>query len=344
MTDMKFKKTLIFSLLVAAGFSAFADDYVYKNNVTGDAKWIKTKKGIIVADNDSIWAMQPFSYNDQGMKNYAGIANKYAEIFADQADVYLMPLPSQAAFYLPDAVPATVSRPVHPAMLTMLDAASDIVIPVDVYEALGTHAEEPIYARTDHHWLPLGAYYAARELAKAAEVPFRDLSEYNTVTVPGYVGSMYNYSGDIRVKQNPEPFTYYVPKNDNYTTTYIDYKLSGKNVVGSSPEKKGNLFIKTSTPAAYCTFGGGDAKIIKVETDVDNGRRILLLKDSFGNAITPFLLGSFEQVHVVDCRYFTKNIKKYIEDNGITDIVFCNNLSLAGLPKTVAAFEKYLVQ
>ena len=39
-----------------------------------------------------------------------------------------------------------------------------------------------------------------------------------------------------------------------------------------------------------------------------------------------YLFGSFEEVHVVDGRYFTKNMKEYVRQNGITDILFCNNV------------------
>ena len=39
-----------------------------------------------------------------------------------------------------------------------------------------------------------------------------------------------------------------------------------------------------------------------------------------------------------------KNIKKYVEDNGITDIVFGNCIVLAQAPQTPRAYERYLVQ
>ena len=39
---------------------------------------------------------------------------------------------------------------------------------VDICPVLKQHTEENIYCRTDHHWQPLGAYYAAKTFAEAA--------------------------------------------------------------------------------------------------------------------------------------------------------------------------------
>ena len=55
----------------------------------------------------------------------------------------------------------------------------------------------------------------------------------------------------------------------------------------------------------------------------------MIIKDSYGNALPGYLFGSFEDIYVVDFRYFTKNIVQYVKDNQITDILFANNLQHA---------------
>lgn len=332
-------------LLMPQAYARTDSDYEYVNTVTNDAPFRRTAKGIIVVDNDSIWAFQPFSATPEAMQRFADLVNLYRSELPDSIRIYAMPTPSHAAFYTPEAA-SEYSQPSHPAMLQLFDGLDRGITPVDVFPALGRHAAEPIYLRTDHHWAPLGAYYASEKLAEAAGVPFTPLSEFTPHTVDGFVGTMYRYSGDIRVKKDPEPFVYYVPNDTNYTTTYVDYKLdkSRKRVIGANPEKTGPLFVKTSVSSSYCTFGGGDAKIVKVKTDVGNGRRVLLIKDSFGNALTPFLLGSFDEVHLIDCRFFASNIKDYIARHGITDIVFCNNLTFCANAKMVESITNYLTQ
>lgn len=41
---------------------------------------------------------------------------------------------------------------------------------------------------------------------------------------------MYHYSKDITVKNSPEKFIYYIPKDSNYVTTYVGHNM-GKNRV-----------------------------------------------------------------------------------------------------------------
>jgi hypothetical protein len=89
---------------------------------------------------------------------------------------------------------------------------------------------------------------------------------------------------------------------------------------------------------------GGDNKITQVRTATNNGRRMLLLKDSFGNAIPGYLFFSFEEIHIVDARYFTRNIVEYVKQNGITDLIFGNNVTFATSAVTINAYGNFLTQ
>ena len=63
-----------------------------------------------------------------------------------------------------------------------------------------------------------------------------------------------------------------------------------------------------------------------VKTQAKPGRKVLVIKDSFGNAVPGYLFYSFDEVHVADFRYFTKDMKQYILDNGITDVLIVVNV------------------
>jgi hypothetical protein len=180
-----------------------------------------------------------------------------------------------------------------------------------------------------------------------AEVPFRPLSDYERKVVHGYVGSMYGYSQDIAIKKAPEDFVYYVPKGVSYTTTYTNYTIDEDyHVTGMGRPYKGVFFyrFKNGSGGAYCTFMGSDTKITCVRTSTQNGRRLLILKDSFGNALPGYLFYSFEEVHVIDSRYFTKNMVDYVYENGITDILFANNIFKAYSSHTYSNYLRFLTQ
>lgn len=276
---------------------------------------------------------------------YADAPNRYKREMPD-VRVFCAIIPTSVEFYCP-ANFCKYSNPQLPTIKNIYAHLSDSVKPVNVYHALAQHASEDIFLRTDHHWAPLGAYYAARQIAKTAGVPFLDISKYEKHTVKNFTGTMYGYSKDIAVKNSPEDFVYYTPTGVTYTTEYRNYTVDKKGHVTAEGKPYTDKFFyhfKDGSGAAYSTFMGSDMKLTKVVTSTMNGRKVLIFKDSFGNAIPGWLFGSFQEVHVVDCRYFTRNIKKYVRDNGITDIVFTNNVFKAcstELPKT---YNRFLTQ
>lgn len=322
------------------------EPYNYENHVTADENAKIANAGIIiVGSGDKVRALMAYGGSARGCTGYAKAANLYKDSFPT-VNVYCMVIPTAAEYYCPEKV-KNRTRPQRPTIENVFRHLSPDVKPVDIYETLGEHADEDIYLRTDHHWAPLGAFYAAQKFAEVAGVPFHPLSDYDRKVVHGFVGNMYGYSQDISVKNAPEDFVYYVPRDVTYTTTYTDYAIDEDyRVIGMGRPHKGVFFhrYKDGSGAAYCTFMGSDTRITRVETSTHNGRRVLILKDSFGNAIPGYLFYSFEQVHVIDSRYFTKNMVEYVRNNQITDILFANNIFKAYSSSTYAKYIRYLTQ
>ena len=288
-----------------------------------------SNNGIIVfGKGENVRAIMAFGGGRNVGSAYAKVANTYQSTFGDGVRIYCMVIPTAAAFYCPDRA-KKYTAPQRPVIDYIHSKLSPEVTVVDVYASLLAHTEEDIYLRTDHHWAPLGAYYAARQLAEVAGVPLPVLETFERKVVKGFVGTMYAFSQDISVKKAPEDFVYHVPLGIAYETTYVQYLLDENfKVIGEEAPRKGKFFLhyKDGSSGAYSTFMGGDSKITKVKTSTDNARRLMILKDSFGNALPGYLFGSFEEVHVIDVRYFTRNMIKYVEENAITDILFANNI------------------
>ncbi|MBE6632123.1 MAG: hypothetical protein E7623_05415 [Ruminococcaceae bacterium] len=246
-------------------------------------------------------------------ERYSNYVNNYKKELGDSVNVYSMAIPTAVAYYLPDKY-KDYTRDQKKDIDHMASFYNGVEY-VDVYGTLLKHTKEDIYLRTDHHWQPLGAYYAAQNFCKSLGLPFADLSKYEKVEVEGYVGSMYGYTGDAVIKNNPETFIYYKPQN-SYSCYY--YELDATN------GKKGNLFFKTSVNGSYCAFIGTDKTVLQIKTDNQNGRKLMIIKDSYGNALVPFLTGSFEEIWVIDMRYFETNSIEFIKNNGITDLLFAS--------------------
>lgn len=346
-------KTTIATATLAVAFSMMpqtsqAQDYFYDDDDWHEIEIpVRRSNGIMILGTGS--EMRYMSCyggcSDMG-EEYAKTANTYKKVFGGKVNVYLMPIPLAVEFYCPPTA-YEWSREQLPVMMHMFDCLEGVRA-VDIYPTLSEHCDERIYSRTDHHWLPLGAYYAAEKFARVAKVPFKSLSNYDPHVVHEFVGTMPKFSKDNAIRRFPEDFVYYVPRGVRYTTTYINYTLDGarKNIIGETEPLVNDFFMKykDGSAAAYSTFMGGDAKIVKVETSTRNHRRLIILKDSFGNALPGYLFYSFEEIHVIDCRYFNRNMVDYVKSNKITDILFANNMGHASNSATWEMYLKYLEQ
>lgn len=250
-------------------------------------------------------------------RNYASYVNAYKSDLGENVNVYSMVIPTPCSYYMPDKYKNLIGS--EQRNIDNINQHLDGVEPVNVYDILGQHTDELIYPRTDHHWGAIAAYYAAQEFASVAQVPFRDISQFEKITKPGYVGTLYGYSGDIVLKDNPEDFVYYVPQED-YTTTYYNSDMSN--------ERTGRLLInleKVKPVSWYLVYMGSDDRITHIQTSARNGRTLCIVKDSYGNALTPYFMDSFEDIYVIDMRYFKPNAISFMKEHNVTDVLFAMN-------------------
>ena len=267
--------------------------------------------GLLVVSQNGHWKCLPLFGGGSG-DNYAEALNTLHEKVGSGVKIYSMPCPLSSQYYVPSNAEGYSSdqSECFDSIAEKLDAG---ITSINLCDTLAKHTEEEIFCRTDHHWQALGAYYACEQFAKTAGVPFADLSEYTKGVNEGYVGTMYAFSEDSRILNDPEDFTYYVPsaKYDGYFyDTAFNYHF------------KDDLFFDVSTASSYLMFLGSDEYVVKVKTNVKNGRRLLVIKDSYGNAEIPFLTSSFEEIFVADVRYFERNLPNFIKTMNVTDVLF----------------------
>ena len=250
----------------------------------------------------------------ENCERYADAVNKAAAALPD-VKVYNMVIPTSSEFYVPDDITGFTSSQKEKIdhIASMLNGVTN----VDAYSVLKAHMEEPIYTRTDHHWQPLGAYYAAEQFAKAAGVEdkFAPLSQYTEVVKDGYMGSLYGYSKSENLKSDPEPFTLYISPNDKaLKTTYYDTAFDNG--------YESDLFVTRDGSNYYCSFLGSDNRIAKIETDCDNGKTLVVMKESYGNGLIPFLTQCYQTIYVCDARYFDLNAIQFCKDVNADDLLF----------------------
>lgn len=278
-----------------------------------DEDILTNNAGIVIVNNRAIML---YGGGYGAIELYAESMNEYQRALGEGVQVYSMNIPTAVEYYLPEQY-ASMSGSESEQAAYMRSCYKDGVKDVNVFEVLRNHKNEYLYLRTDHHWAPLGAYYAAGEFARVAGVPFADISEYERVDRDGYVGSMYGYTQSNTLLENPDVFIYFKPKNQ-YTTEYYSPAMV--------PQGESTLFMKwleeSENPnGLYCVFLGTDDRIAHITTDQKNGRVLMMIKDSYGNAMVPFFTNSFEEIWVADVRYFDVNLLNFVREHGVTDVL-----------------------
>lgn len=265
-------------------------------------------------------ALPLFGGSYSGGQFYAETLNEYKQALGGDVNVYSLVSPTAVSFYLPEKFAgSSASERDH---IDHINSFFEGVIPIDAYSVFEQRKDEDIFMRTDHHWSSLGAYYAAQEFARVAQVNFAELNDenYEKVSREGYLGTLYGQSDNAQVmKDNPETFTYYIPQNE-FTTDYYSF--------GMEYQYTGRLMLDIDLLELsdwYSVNMCGDLYTVNINTDCMNGRRLMIIKDSYGDALPAFLTNSFEEIWVVDMRWFEGSIVDLAQNEGITDVLFAMN-------------------
>ncbi len=84
--------------------------------------------------------------------------------------------------------------------------------------------------------------------------------------------------------------------------------------------------------------------MIQIDTGVHNGKSIVIVKESYGNAFAPFLIPHYEHIYVVDERHFQTSLVEFIQNNGVNDLLFLNNAFSAMTAYHVHNLQKLMYQ
>jgi hypothetical protein len=244
-----------------------------------------------------------FISDDVAAKRYADAINAYRAALPDTTRVFSVIAPTRIEFMedryktVSDSEKETID-----AINAQLDTG---VTPVDAYAAIAEHISEYEYFRTDHHWTALGAYYAYTRFAQSAGITPVPLTDYESGSLSGFLGYLYNYAPSAGMRQNPDTITYY-EKSGVTATPPMLYPPSAEEKV------------------IYGVFLGGDHPILELTTSTTNGRTAVVIKDSYANAFVPFLAPHYETIVIIDPRTFEGGALDEITSRGDADVIFVN--------------------
>lgn len=187
---------------------------------------------------------------------------------------------------------------------------------IDLNLLFASHGTEALYYKTDHHWTSYGASlaYSAWCDVKGKSA---DLEKFEVKTATeSFQGSL--YSKVLGTHCAEDKIDLYIRKDEGaYYVEYNSGKIQSDTVFAMD---------RITQKDKYQVFLGGNYPEITIKTSQKNGKRLLLIKDSFANAFVPFLLNDYEMIHIIDPRYFKGSVDDYILKNRINDYLFLYNI------------------
>ncbi len=189
---------------------------------------------------------------------------------------------------------------------------------VDLRPVLRANKDDYIYYRTDHHWTTDGAYLAYTELIKGFGFEPLSKDEFERVEVSdAFLGTVI---AKLNIKSDTDTIVRYEPKENNKVE--LSYN-NGAQITDSFYNED-----KLLTRDKYAYFLGDNTALIEVETEIENGRVLIMAKDSYANCMLPMLACHFEKIYVIDMRYFNAGMVSYTKQIGdVTDALVLYNAS-----------------
>lgn len=274
----------------------------------------KYSGAILVCDDT---AMEIIYQNKSANNKYAKAINDFSELYPEMS-VNCMIVPTQAEFKMPEKFRRDTNN--QKSIIDYIyNSLNEDIIKVNAYGILRRYADEYIYFRTDHHWTALGAYYAYKMFAKDNGLPPYSIAEKEKVLCDEFYGSLYHQltSNKSSLKAD-QIIAYELPECDvQYASSRNGGLVEGKLILD-----------RVGTWNKYVMFLAGDHNYVKITTNNNTGRKIIVFKESYGNAFIPFLTTNYDEIHVIDCRYgYKKTVSQLIEENDIGEALFINYIT-----------------
>lgn len=171
---------------------------------------------------------------------------------------------------------------------------------------------DTLYFKTDHHYTSYGAYIAYSEYCKERGIVPKDISYFNIKVLSNeFYGTMYSKAADFAT----EPDIISIPSIDE-DSIYV-----------SGGTDKIYDYDAIDRKDKYTVYFGGNYGVVEIKTSVNNGKRLLIIKDSYANSLIPYLTAEYEYIVMVDPRFYTGSIGQVIDNGQVNEILVFYEMS-----------------
>ncbi len=233
--------------------------------------------------------------------------------FAESAGLpaTIMPVPNPG-YIMDEKLPENHLQYPDDAVMDIVKGNAGVLNVVDLRESfLGS--EDALYYRTDHHLTSAGSYLMYRQLCEAKGA---DAKQFTCKEIhDGFYGTGYSKSG-LWLTQPDKLEIWGSEEDSNYTVTIYE---------GSANQSYDSLYFgdHLKNMDQYPVFLDGNHALVTIENhNISNGKRLLLIKDSYAHCFATFAAVDYEMICMVDLRYYREKTSQLIETYDLNEILY----------------------
>lgn len=265
----------------------------------------QSSKDIYLAENNRLVETPVVYDREQAEKNMKYI-NRFAATVGQDVDLILVP---SAGFILEDTIQGIHDDYRDDEIIeTIYDLAGDGLRSMDLTSLFQNFADgDALYYRTDHHWTSYGAYTAYKAYMQCLGRDYPEESFFTVKEYTGFRGSTYSRSA-----------LWLTPGE-----TIQLWHGSAVQVETADGLHDGPFYTQRLEEAdMYTVFLNGNQPIVRLYNENNAGKgKILVIRDSYANCLGPFLAESYEEVVMVDLRYYKLPISTLVAEEGFDNIL-----------------------
>ncbi len=276
----------------------------------------KTENNNVYIGKDG-YLFEKYSYGieeQEHLKKVSGIVNS----LTNKVDipVYFMLLPNSIYINsekLPEYVTIYNQNEIIEEFYNLLD---NKIVKINATNKLLENKDKYLYFKTDHHMTSLGAYLSYTEFCKKANIEAINLESLKKEIVSeDFLGT---FDSEAQMMNQEKDIIEIYLNNNNTNLKNVTYDIEESKSI-FNPE-----FLDVKDKYSFF-LNGNNAKVV-VKTNIENGKKLLVIKDSYAHIMAQFLCQNYEEIHFIDPRYYKDELTNYIQENNITEVLFLYNL------------------
>ena len=264
------------------------------------------------------YLFEKYEYTENEKEHLVKVANIINQFsYKTELPIYFMLIPN-SIYVNQDKLPSNVVTYDQKEIILDFYSKLDYKIKrVDVTDTLLNNKDKYLFFKTDHHMTSIGAYLSYTRFCLVANLGEEDLNNFKQEIVSRDFLGTFDSKAQVPNQEKDQIEIYVNQKNLDIKSAEYDNETT-KSIFNKeylNKKDKYSFFLN-----------GSNAKVV-VKANVENGKKLLVIKDSYAHIMAQFLCQNFEEIHFIDPRYYKASLIDYATQNNITDILFVYNTS-----------------